>query len=454
MILFSRSPSRNENRRERVNSTRKHVLIIGGGFGGVAAARRLANSEVDVTVVDRTNHHVFQPLLYQVATATLAPSDIAVPIRWLTRKHARTEVLLGEVTGIDVERRVARIDELERDVPYDFLILASGARHSYFGHDDWEHYAPGLKSLDDARDIRQRLLMAFEEAERSEDDAERAACLTIVVIGGGPTGVELAGIIPDITHHAFPHDFRHIDTTRTRVVLVEAGPRLLAAFPGDLARRAHRDLEELGVEVRTGTMVTRVEDGVVHLGDERIAARTVLWAAGNAASPLARMLGVPVDRAGRVIVEPDLSIPGHPEVFVAGDAAASEQADGTLAPAVAPTANPMGAHAADQILRTLRHQERRPFRFRNKGNLATIGRYKAIADFGRLRLTGRLAWWFWLFVHILYLAGFRNRLSVLVEWGYAYFTYERGSRLIIGRGRGLSRKATVPQGPEVTVPQW
>ena len=415
-----------------MTSPRQKVLILGAGFSGISAARALRNAEVDVTIVDRTNHHVFQPLLYQVATATLAPSDIAVPIRWLTRHDRATEVLLGEVTAIDVERRAVRVAELGRELSYDFLILATGARHAYFGHEAWEPLAPGLKSLDDAALIRQRILMAFEEAERSDDAALRAACLTIVIVGGGPTGVELAGILPDITRHALPRDFRRIDTRAARIILAEAGPRILTAFPDGLARQAHDDLVELGVDVRTGTPVTRIEAGAVWLGDERIETRTVIWAAGNAASPLTGQLPGGRDRAGRVLVEPDLSLPGHPEVFVAGDAAAVRQGEQWV-PAVAPAANQMGAHAARTILRTIRRQERRPFRYRDKGNLATIGRHRAIADFGRLRLSGRLAWWFWLFVHILYLAGFRNRLSVLVEWGYAYFTYQRGSRLILGR---------------------
>ena len=433
--------------------TRPKVLILGGGFAGVAAARVLRNTEVDVTIVDRTNHLVFQPLLYQVATATLAPSDIAVPIRWLTRNDRGTTVVMGEVSAIDVERRVVRVEEMERELSYDFLILATGARHSYFGRDEWEPAAPGLKSLDDARDIRQRVLTALEVAERTDDEAEREAALTFVIVGGGPTGVELAGILPEVAR-GIRREFRRADVARVRVILVEAGPRLLTAFPEPMAAVAHTDLEELGVTVRTRAAVTRVEEGAVWLGEERVAARTIIWAAGNAASPLASQLQAPNDRAGRVLVEPDLSMPGRPEVFVVGDSAAIRWTGDTLVPAVAPAANQMGAHAARQILRTLRNQDRRPFRYRNKGNLATIGRNRAIADFGHVRFTGRPAWWLWLFVHILYLAGFRNRLSVLVEWGYAYFTYQRGSRLILGRGRGLTRAATVPTAEGVAAPRW
>ena len=433
---------------------RKHVLIIGSGFAGLAAARVLANTEVDVTIVDRTNHFLFQPLLYQVATATLAPSDIAVPIRWLARKHRGTTVLMGDVTTVELDARRVRLAD-GKVLGYDFLVVATGARHAYFGHDEWEASAPGLKTLDDATRIRERLLGAFEEAEASDDPAVREACLTIAIVGGGPTGVELAGIIPDIARRAIARDFRRIDTRRTRVVLVEAGPRLLTAFPDGLARQAQRDLEEVGVEVRTGTRVTGVEEGVVTLGDERLPARTIIWAAGNTASPLVRMLGAPVDRAGRVEVEADLSIPGRPEVFVVGDAAAARWKDGWV-PGVAPAANQMGRHAATTILRTLRRQARRPFRYLDKGNLATIGRHRAIADFGhRIQFSGRPAWWLWLLIHIMYLAGFRNRVAVLVGWAYAYFTYERGVRLILGRTRdgvGAARPAPVEPVPGQSPP--
>ena len=411
---------------------RPRVVILGGGFAGLSAAKALGRADVDVTLVDRTNHHVFQPLLYQVATASLAPSDIAVPIRWVLRARRNVTVLMEEAEAIDPARRVVvcAAPEGRRELPYDYLIVATGARHSYFGHEEWEAAAPGLKSIEDALEIRNRFLEAFERAERTDDPARRRAEQTIVVVGGGPTGVELAGIIPGIATQALRGDFRRIDTRDTRVVLVEGGPRLLPAFPEPLAERARRDLEELGVEVRLDSIVTSVEAGAVQIGDERIEAGTILWAAGNAASPLARSLGAPLDRAGRVLVRPDLSLPGHSEVFVVGDVAAVPQPDGSIVPGVAPAANQEGRHAARNIERLLAGEATTPFRYTNKGNLATIGRHRAIADFGRLRLTGAIAWWFWLFVHILYLVGFRNRLTVLIQWAYAYFTYQRGSRLI------------------------
>ncbi len=411
---------------------RPHVVVIGGGFGGIAVARALARMPVEVTVLDRANHHLFQPLLYQVATGTLSDADITAPIRWLLRTHPHTQVLLAEVTSVDTDARRVVLDD-GTDLAYDDLVDASGARHSYFGHDDWEPFAPGLKSIDDALEIRRRFLLAFEEAERTEDETERRAWQTIVVVGAGPTGVELAGLIPVIAREALPDDFRRIDTRETRVVLVEGGPRVLSAFPDELSDAARRDLEELGVEVRTDAIVTGVDARGVTIGDERIEARTVLWGAGNAASPLVRSLGVPVDRAGRATVERDLSVPGHPELFVVGDAAAAMQADGRPVPGVAPAANQMGKHAAENIARLMRHDPTVPFVYRDKGNLATIGRHKAVADFGRARLTGAPAWFLWLFVHILYLAGFRNRVSVLLSWAYSYFTYERGVRLITGR---------------------
>ena len=422
------------------------MVIVGGGFGGLSAAKALGRADVDVTLVDRTNHHVFQPLLYQVATASLTPSDIAVPIRWVLRNRRNVTVLMQEAVAVDVARRLVRCAAPEgaRELPYDYLIVAAGARHSYFGHDEWEGVAPGLKSIEDALEIRNRFLDAFERAERAEDAAVRRAEQTIVVVGGGPTGVELAGIIPSIARRAFRKDYRRIDTRDTRVILLEGGPRLLPAFPADLSERARADLRELGVEVRLGSVVTGVEPGVVHVGEERIEAGTVFWAAGNAAAPIARSLGVPLDRAGRVLVEPDLSIPGHPEVFVIGDVAAVRDEAGELVPGVAPAANQEGSHAARNILRRLRGEETRPFRYRNKGNLATIGRHHAVADFGRFRLTGSLAWWFWLFVHILYLVGFRNRVSVLLQWAYAYVTWQRGARLITAMRRPLGETVDAP----------
>ena len=412
------------------------VLIIGAGFGGLYAAREFRDTLTSVTVVDRSNHHTFQPLLYQVATASLAPTDIAAPVRWLLRKQRNTEVLMAEVERVDPDRRVAVLDD-GTELPYDFLILAAGARHSYFGHPEWEAVAPGLKGIEDALEIRRRFLTAFEEAERATNEAERAANLTFVIIGGGPTGVELAGMLPTIARHTLRGDFRRIDTASARVILLEGGPRILPTFPEDLAAHAERDLQELGVEVRTRTMVTSVEPNAVCIGDERIVARTVLWAAGNAASPLGRLLGpkVPVDRSGRVIVNSDLSVPDHPEIFVVGDLAVMTT-NGKPVPGVAQGAIQSGRTAARNILRTTRGEGRAEFRYRNKGELATIGRYKAIANFGHgVHIAGYPAWWFWLFLHILYLAGFRNRLSVLVEWGYAFFTYGLGARLITRQQR-------------------
>jgi len=359
----------------------------------------------------------------------LAPTDIALPIRFLLRRQLNTSVLLDRIDRIDVERRLVR-GESGRELTYDYLVVAAGARHSYFGHDDWEALAPGLKTIEDAREIRHRFLLAFEEAERCDDQEARQAWMTFAVVGGGPTGVELAGIVPDVTRHALRGEFRRIDTSAARIVLVEAGPRVLPSFPPALSERARRDLQALGVEVRTGAPVTLVTSEAVYVGAERLATHTVFWAAGNTASPLGRTLGVPVDRAGRVLVRPDLSIPGHPEVFVVGDLAATAGADGALVPGVAPAAMQAGRAAARNILKALRGEPSKPFRYRDKGNLATIGRHRAVADFGRFRVTGYAAWWLWLFVHILYLAGFRNRLSVLFEWGYAYLTYRRGARLI------------------------
>ena len=409
-----------------------HVIILGGGFGGTRAARQLRTAPVRVTLIDRTNHHVFQPLLYQVATAGLAGSDIASPIRWMLRHQRNARVLMAEVTAIDPERRVVQIDSGE-EITYDYLIAATGARHSYFGHGEWEAHAPGLKSLEDALEIRRRFLVAFERAEMCEDAEERRALQTFVLVGGGPTGVELAGVMQEVAR-AMRSDFRRIDTRQTRVILLEGGPRVLPSFPESLSARAHQDLLDLGVEVRTGALVTRVEPGAVWIGDERIAAATVFWAAGNEASRVGRSLGSRHDRAGRVEVEPDLSVPGYPEIFVIGDLAIVRK-DGTQVPAVAPAAMQMGSAAARNIRHDLRGEPRVPFRYRNKGDLATIGRYKAIADFGKFHVTGRLAWWFWLFVHIMYLVGFRNRLSVLLQWAYAYFTYQRGVRLITPESR-------------------
>jgi NADH:quinone reductase (non-electrogenic) len=410
---------------------RPRVVIIGGGFAGLAAAKECRGKPVDVTVIDRTNHHLFQPLLYQVATAGLAPSDITAPIRWLLRHERNASVMLGAVRKIDtVERRVF-VEDVAEPVAYDALIVAAGARHSYFGHAAWETDAPGLKSLEDALEMRRRFLTAFERAELATETGDRDALMTFVIVGGGPTGVELAGMMIEIARKAMPRDFRRIDTRKARVILVEAGPRLLPAMPEHSSTRAKRDLERLGVEVHTNVAVTGIDAHGARLGNgASIRARNVFWAAGNEASPLGAMLGAPLDRVGRVLVNDDLSVPGHPEIFVAGDLAAVKRADGSLVPGVAPAAMQEGRHAARNALRNVNGETTRRFRYYNKGDLATIGRNQAIAVFGRVEVAGFPAWLLWLFVHILYLAGFRNRLSVLVQWAYAYFTFQRGVRLI------------------------
>jgi NADH dehydrogenase len=407
-------------------------VIVGGGFGGLTAARAFRRSPVDVTLIDRNNHHTFQPLLYQVATATLNPSDITAPIRHVLRTERNATVLMAEVTNVDVANKHVTIDEgngRQRHIDYDYLILSPGARHSYFSHDSWEPFAPGLKTIDDALEMRRRFLLAFERAELAEDPAERAALMTIVVVGGGPTGVELAGLMPDVLR-GVRRDFRRVDPGRARIVLVEGGPRLLPAFPEAISEHVLNDLKGLGVEVRLNSIVTTVDETKACIGDDCIETRTIFWAAGNAASPLGRALGVQLDRVGRVMVNPDLSIPNHPEVFVIGDLAALTDTQGVRVPWVAPAANQQGKRAAENIKLLLRDEPTVAFRYFNKGDLATIGRYKAVADFGLFQVTGWIAWWFWLFVHIMYLVGFRNRVSVLLQWAYSYFTYQRGVRLI------------------------
>ncbi|HEX7939773.1 MAG TPA: NAD(P)/FAD-dependent oxidoreductase [Gemmatimonadaceae bacterium] len=413
---------------------RPRVVIIGGGFGGLYAARALAREAVDVTVVDRTNHHVFQPLLYQVATATLAPTDITAPIRWLLRDQRNTRVLMAEATRIDVENRTVECDSGALVLDYDYLIVAAGSRHSYFGHPEWEKTAPGLKTMDDAIVIRQRFLLAFERAEKATSEEERRRWLTFIIVGGGPTGVELAGMLPLIAGRTLPTEFRAIDTHKARVLLFEGGPRLLPNFREELGARAREDLTEFGVEVRTSTIVTRVERGAVWVGDEKFESETVFWAAGNEASTLGRDVGAPMDRAGRVKVNADLSVPGHPEIFVVGDQA-EMHSNGKLVPGVAQGAIQSGRWAARNIARAVEGRSTVPFRYVNKGDAATIGRYRALFQFESFNLTGRPAWWFWLLLHIMYLAGFRNRAGVLLEWGYAYFTYQRGARLITGTRR-------------------
>ncbi|HJP86432.1 MAG TPA: NAD(P)/FAD-dependent oxidoreductase [Gemmatimonadaceae bacterium] len=408
---------------------RPRVVIIGGGFGGISAARKLGRDNLDLTVIDRTNHFTFQPLLYQVATAGLAPSDITAPIRFILRHQRNTEVLMADVREIDPARQVVRIDNALKEIPFDYLIIATGSRHAYFGHNEWEPYAPGLKAIEDASEIRNRFLLAFEGAEKTDDEKVREEYLTFAIVGGGPTGVELAGAMPFIARKALAPDFRKVDTHRTRVILIEAGPRLLPSFPEDLAARATRDLEDLGVEVRVNSAVTDVRADRVCIGAEEIRARTAFWAAGNKSSPLGQFLGVPLDRAGRVNVNPDLSVPGRPNIFVVGDLAALIQ-DGRQVPGVGPAAIQEGKTAAKNILRDLHRQPRNNFSYFNKGDLAVIGRSRAIADLGWIRFSGRFAWFFWLFVHIMYLVGFRNRLVVFIEWAYAYFTYQAGVRLI------------------------
>ena len=424
---------------------RPRVVIIGGGFAGLSAIRALRHADVDVTLVDRTNHYLFQPLLYQVATGVLSPADIALPTRFLLRSQRNATVLLADVSSIDMDAGIVHADE-GLDVGFDYLIVATGARHSYFGHPEWEAVAPGLKTLDDARRIRRRFLLALEEAEKSRDPVAQEAWLTFVVIGGGPTGVELAGILPTITHRGFRRDFRRMDPSRVRILLLEGGPRLLAAFPEALSRRALHDLQTLGVECRTDALVTRVTREAVYIGDECISTRTVFWAAGNAASPLVRSMGIPTDRAGRALVSADLSVPDRPNVFVVGDAAAALLRPGGPAadrpeyvPGLAAAANQMGTHAARMIISTLRDGPRTPFRYRNKGALAVIGRGRAIADFGWVRLTGMIAFLTWFFVHLLYLAGFRNRVSAMVEWVYSYVTYRPSARLLTDEDRRRGR---------------
>ena len=417
---------------------RPRVVIIGAGFGGLYAARAFKHKPVDVTVVDRTNHHLFQPLLYQVATATLAPTDIAAPIRWLLRKQANTRVLLAEVTGIDVEQRIVTCDNGSLTLEYDFLIVASGSRHSYFGHPDWEKTAPGLKSIDDAIVMRQRFLLAFERAEKMTDPKQRERQLTFVIVGGGPTGVELAGMLPLMARYALPDEFRNIDTNSARIILLEGGPRVLPTFSEHLSGEALNDLRDLGVDVRLNSIVTKIERGAVHVGADRIETENVFWAAGNEASPLGKFLGAPLDKIGRVKVNEDLSVPGHQEVFVVGDLA-EMYTDGKRVPGVAQGAIQGGKHTARNILRLIDGLFTKPFRYRNIGDLATIGRHRAIAQLPALEMWGFPAWLFWLFLHIMYLAGFRNRAVVLIEWAYSYFMYQMGTRLITARvGGGMS----------------
>jgi len=407
----------------------KRVVVIGGGFAGLTAVRKLGKAPVSITLIDRSNHHLFQPLLYQVATAGLAAPSIAAPLRHILRDQRNATVMMGEVQRIDPAARIVSLSD--REIPYDYLLVASGARHAYFGRDQWEQFAPGLKTLDDAFVIRRRILSAFERAEAATSEAERAACLTFAVIGAGPTGAELAGTLAEIARHTLARDFRHIDSRQARILLIEAGPRVLATFTEQLSDRARQQLARLGVEVHTGKPVTDIGDGYFVFGDQRIAARTILWAAGVAASPLGKQLGAEIDRAGRVRVSPDLSLPAHPEIFVAGDLASLEQ-DGKPVPGVAPAAKQMGTQAARNILARIAGRATAPFHYTDFGALATIGRHSAIAQLPKLRFSGALAWWFWLVLHIYFLIGFRSRLIVLINWAWAYFTYARGARIILG----------------------
>ncbi len=411
-------------------ATTQHVVILGGGFGGLWATRALASAPVRVTLVDRTNHHLFQPLLYQVALAGLSAPDIAAPLRQILRRQRNVTVRMDEARSIDPRQR--RVELAGGSLDYDWLVVATGARHAYFGHDEWSVHAPGLKTLGDALRIRHRMLAAFEAAEREPDPARQAHWLEFVIIGGGPTGVELAGTLAEIARHTLPREFRNCDPGRARIHLVEAGPRVLASMPPALSERARRQLERLGVEVHTGAAVTRIDADGVDIGARRIEARTVLWAAGVAASPLGASLGVERDRAGRIAVAPDLSLPAHPEVFVIGDLASVAQ-DGTPVPGVAPAAKQMGAHVAKVIRARLAGRPARAFRYRDYGNLATIGRMAAVVDLRGLRFSGAPAWLFWVVAHIFFLIGFRNRLVVMAEWIWSYVTYQRHARIIIDR---------------------
>jgi len=408
------------------------VIIIGGGFGGLEAAKQLRKASVRVTLLDRQNHHLFQPLLYQVATAALSPSDIAEPLRHILRKQENAEVILSEVQSIDPANK--QVITGDGSLAYDYLIVAAGARHSYFGRDEWEKLAPGLKSLDDALEIRRRMLMAFEIAEKTTDDAERKAAMTFVIVGGGPTGVEMAGAIAEIARITLIKDFRHIDSSQARVLLIEGSPEILSAFSGGLPNSALKQLTNIGVDVRLGARVENIsEEGVTLKGGEKIAAKTVVWAAGNTASPLGKSLGVPLDPQGRVIVKADCSIPGHPEVFVIGDQAHFGAPDERPLPGLSPVAIQQGGHVAKAIQALMRGRATEPFEYFDKGTMATIGRHAAVAEMGSIRFSGIIAWLAWLFIHLIFLVGFRNRLAVLFNWAYAYVTYGRGARLITGR---------------------
>jgi NADH:ubiquinone reductase (H+-translocating) len=416
------------------------VLVIGAGFGGLEATKHLGNKPVGVTLIDRTNYHLFQPLLYQVATAALSPADIAAPVRAVLTKYENIDVILAEVQSVDLTARLVRTGE--RSYHYDYLVLATGSRHSYFGHDEWEKLAPGLKSLEDAIEVRRRILMAFELAERTDDPAVRAAAMTFVIIGGGPTGVEMAGAIAEIARQTLAKDFRHIDPSTARVILIEGEKRVLASFPEDLSAKALEQLQELGVEVITGAHAENLTETGLEVAGRVIPCRVKIWAAGNAASSVGKTLGVPVDRAGRVIVQDDLTVPDHPEVQVIGDLANCTAKNGKPLPGVSPVAIQEGRHAAKNILHMIEGAKPQRFYYWDKGSLATIGRNRAVADLNFAHFSGLPAWLAWLFVHILYLVGFRNRLAVLFQWAWAYFTFNKGARLITRNFQAEQRPPT------------
>jgi NADH dehydrogenase len=414
------------------------IVIVGGGFGGLAAAKALAHAPAEVVLIDRQNHHLFQPLLYQVATAALSPADIAWPIRRILRHQSNARVLMAEVTGVDIERKQVLMDT--RAEPYDYLVLATGATHAYFGHDDWAPHAPGLKQIIDATDIRRRILLAFELAEKESDPSAREKLLTLVIVGGGPTGVEMAGTISELTRKALAADFRRIDPRKTRVVLIEAGQKLLPSFPEPLSGYAKQALENLGVEVRVGALVTHCGGDGVRLGDERIDAVTIIWAAGVTASPAADWLRVTKDKVGRVIVGPRLEVGDRGGVFVIGDAALVENPQGHALPGIAPVAKQQGVYVGKVIAARIQGKpDPKPFHYRNAGQLATIGRHAAVVDMGMLQIRGRLAWWFWGLVHIYFLINLRSRLTVAIQWLWSYFTFDRGARLITGDRQRLRR---------------
>lgn len=425
---------------ENAPSPPPHVVIVGAGFGGLEAAKLLTKEPVRMTVIDRTNHHLFQPLLYEVATAALSPADIAAPIRGILGRCKNTEVILAEVKSVNVAAKIVNLGDQE--ITYDYLILATGSRHSYFGHDEWERLAPGLKSLEDAVEIRRRLLLAFEYAEKITDEAAKAAAMTFVIIGGGPTGVEMAGAIAEIARYTLDKDFKHIDPSSARVVLVEGDERIISGFPADLSAKAMAQLKDLGVEVRTGIHAKNLTEAGLEVGDEFIPCRLKIWAAGNVASFVGKTMGVPIDKAGRVIVNEDLTIPGHPEVQVIGDLASFTHQGGKPLPGVSPVAMQQGRHAARNILAMMDSRKPQRFRYWDKGSMATIGRNKAVADLNFIHLSGKPAWLVWLFVHIIFLVGFRNRIAVLIQWAWSYITFNKGARLITRNFQAESRPLT------------